>query len=436
MPKNDNQIVGIKAIADYLDMSVRNIYYWEKKLGLPLHRIGEIGSRRVFAYKDELDIWLRNKDIRVLKRKKLKWLFIAVSIVAVFIVLFIFVLKIRSNNRSMNSPELISVDKDIVQVRNSKGEVLWTFRGHHGLNDLVLGKYVDLEDVDGDGLKEIIACTHELETNRFLVSFFDHNGTVLWRKSVVPKYTFNNEAYENFYRSGFVKFTKANQNIIHVISKWTHMARFPTIFACHDLNGNLLNQYLHVGIISDTVVFFDLNDDEIEEIIFSGTNNLLNGEGILGVLPVEGFRGISPPYRIEPEYIEQNEQLKIYIADKMERGNQFMYLRFKKPDFLQKYSVFYNNVKIRYISRNQIHVALTSWFFEPEKIPLGVDYIFNNKFQLIQVLPQPELKSNYSELLRNKDIDIPLEELLEFFKSNVYLWQNDLWIPVEKIDFP
>ncbi|NIR04314.1 MAG: hypothetical protein GTN82_02690, partial [Candidatus Aminicenantes bacterium] len=68
--ENQGQLTGIKAIAEYLDMSIRNIYNWEKKLGLPIHRVSGSTGYRIYAYKEEIDRWLKEKDDRRLKRKK------------------------------------------------------------------------------------------------------------------------------------------------------------------------------------------------------------------------------------------------------------------------------------------------------------------------------------------------------------------------------
>jgi TolB-like protein/TPR repeat protein len=59
----DNEVLGSwKEIADYLGKEIRTCWRWEKELGLPVHRIDSHSSRsRVFAYKSEIDNWLRRK---------------------------------------------------------------------------------------------------------------------------------------------------------------------------------------------------------------------------------------------------------------------------------------------------------------------------------------------------------------------------------------
>ena len=46
-----------KEIAAYLDRDVRTVIRWEKKRNLPVHRLP--GGQAVFAYKAELDNWLK-----------------------------------------------------------------------------------------------------------------------------------------------------------------------------------------------------------------------------------------------------------------------------------------------------------------------------------------------------------------------------------------
>ena len=50
-----------KSIARYLARSTRTVQRWHREYGLPVHRLGgKTGS--IFAYADELDNWLRNRD--------------------------------------------------------------------------------------------------------------------------------------------------------------------------------------------------------------------------------------------------------------------------------------------------------------------------------------------------------------------------------------
>ncbi len=60
---SDQDVLGSwKEIADYLGKEIRTCWRWEKEFGLPVHRIDSTSSRsRVFAYKAEIDAWLRHR---------------------------------------------------------------------------------------------------------------------------------------------------------------------------------------------------------------------------------------------------------------------------------------------------------------------------------------------------------------------------------------
>lgn len=60
MPENhpgNGKLDSWKEIAAYLDRDVRTVVRWEKKRNLPVHRLP--GGQAVFAYKTELDDWLK-----------------------------------------------------------------------------------------------------------------------------------------------------------------------------------------------------------------------------------------------------------------------------------------------------------------------------------------------------------------------------------------
>jgi len=50
-----------KDISAYLGSEIRTCQRWEKEAGLPVHRILDSPKSRVFAYKQELDEWIKEK---------------------------------------------------------------------------------------------------------------------------------------------------------------------------------------------------------------------------------------------------------------------------------------------------------------------------------------------------------------------------------------
>jgi tetratricopeptide (TPR) repeat protein len=59
-----NRLDGWKRIAAYLNRDVRTVRRWEKRAGLPVRRLMHQKQATVYAYRHELDAWLRDKDER------------------------------------------------------------------------------------------------------------------------------------------------------------------------------------------------------------------------------------------------------------------------------------------------------------------------------------------------------------------------------------
>ncbi len=59
-PAGADRLDGWKAIAAFLNRAVRTAQRWEKEAGLPVRRVGPSGGESVFAFRDELDAWLRS----------------------------------------------------------------------------------------------------------------------------------------------------------------------------------------------------------------------------------------------------------------------------------------------------------------------------------------------------------------------------------------
>jgi hypothetical protein len=118
-----------KEIAAYLDCQERTCQRWEKKLGLPVHRIDESSRSHVYAYKDEIDIWLTQKlnqksttqNGLSLKTERKKILFILGPIL--LISLIVFSIKPFKDRR----PSDFRIEGSSLVLVNKKGNKLWTF---------------------------------------------------------------------------------------------------------------------------------------------------------------------------------------------------------------------------------------------------------------------------------------------------------------------
>ncbi len=70
--RNKEILDSWKDISVYLERDIRTCARWEKELGLPVHRFDEDSPRsKVFAYKSEIDQWLKEKKIQKDVKKRL-----------------------------------------------------------------------------------------------------------------------------------------------------------------------------------------------------------------------------------------------------------------------------------------------------------------------------------------------------------------------------
>ncbi|HEV2378955.1 MAG TPA: hypothetical protein VG206_04070 [Terriglobia bacterium] len=61
MPNGENgRLDSWKEIADYLRRDVTTVIRWERSRRLPVHRVPGLGRPAIFAYKEEIDAWVRN----------------------------------------------------------------------------------------------------------------------------------------------------------------------------------------------------------------------------------------------------------------------------------------------------------------------------------------------------------------------------------------
>jgi hypothetical protein len=61
-PRLNSALNSWKEIAVYLGRGVRTVQRWERELGLPVHRIRESDHSPVFAFANELQIWLEHRS--------------------------------------------------------------------------------------------------------------------------------------------------------------------------------------------------------------------------------------------------------------------------------------------------------------------------------------------------------------------------------------
>ncbi len=447
MGTENKRLIGIKAIADYLNISERNVYRWEKELGLPLRRIGGSKGRYVYADAEELDKWLKQRnsmqeEFRKSGRRITSWIVLFLGLFAAAVLFMISLKKLTdsSNDDSVNpgqdfpNPISASIDGKIVSIKGENGQKIWNFIGKDKDMDIeALNKYklICFFDFDNDHTNEVITRIYCQEEDKFYLILFDNDGSELWRRDIRNEQEFNEIRFQSDFFPLQIDIAYLRSRETRIITYWRHRVRFLSLISCHDREGRLLNKFVHTGNLG-TLETYDLDQDGDDEIIFAGTNNLLNGEGIVGVLCSTDFKGVSPPYRIEPEYNDFRYWLSSYVPDNPEHGNQRTYIRFKKTNHLTQYLRTYVFASLDNIETGLIHVWLVPWEMEFEEKGFGFQFVFDSGFHLKDVIPDAAMLSVFPILKKNREIDISLEALIKIYSENVLRWQNGHWVSVSR----
>ena len=439
MEKEGRRIVGIKAIADYLDASERSVYRWEKELGLPLHRVSGSAGSSVYVYISELDEWLKKResaDRALIKQKKRQILFIfpvaAILLIAASAIYFILKSRQILSGSGVPDPITSTVSGNMVFVRDARGKDIWAFVTYFEKLDPLQWwqrKTIDFLDIDGDGANEVASRVYDPVREKFFLTLFDNDGTVLWKKAVTNEQTYDGLHLKVNFMPGCIQFAERKDGQIVIVSYWRHKARFLSFIVSHDLKGNLVRKYIHTGHLRSLEIH-DLDHDGTDEILFAGTNNLLGGEGVLGVLNLSDFRGVAPPYAIEPEYSHLTYRLGQYIPDNPEPGNQTLYLRFKRMSHFAKKQHTYIFANIHDIEENLVHIQLFPFDVEYQKQLCCFEYIFDKNFHLVNIIPDSLMLKLYPDIAQSSGSQLPLSKVTKSYSKSILRWGKGGWVPV------
>lgn len=436
-------IFGVKAIADYLNISERNVYLWEKELNFPLHRVGDANKRTVYASADEIERWLRKRPLSQSTKRGKRTFTLGLLIVfgagIIFILVWIFLIT-KSDTYDFylssfpNPTNALMQDKN-VYIKNRDGEVIWNYieSGDTISNGSAeKEKNLDFFDIDHDQANEVIAREYDPETDRFYLTLFDNNGARVWQNSIINDRSFRGLLLRSNFYPMFSQFAQGHRESF-IITAWRHKTRFLVIITRYDIRGHLLNEYIHTGHLS-FLLAFDLNQDGTHEILFGATNNLLNGEAVLGILDLKDFKGICPPNRIEPEYHHLKYLLQRYIGDEAELGNQIAYIRFKKTNHFIDHTRPYAFPIFDHSDENLFHIYISPWGLGYEDILIGFEYVFNNRLKLMDIIPTPGLRKFKPILFQDSQEDVSIQDLNQIYAENILGWKQGRWVSLDELD--
>jgi len=327
-----------KEIAEHLGFDKRTCLRWEKKLGLPIHRIDPESSRsRVFAYQEELDDWLRTRQpgsiplnlsagrksglndqyaLAPSKRpgRKLFWILAPLSVLMA-LAAFYFLLR----PAGISQPVDFRIKGSALTILDAKGRALWSHdTGFEQLRDESYYRmhfqrkktpesgshpifpHIIISDINKDGRVEVLF-TAQVNDNidTGAVICFDHKGRKLWQFEPGREMIYGPEHYSNDYWVQILDLCDLEgDGKKEVIVVADQIPFFPTQIVVLDAQGKVLGEYWNSGRIVNFAAL-DLDGDSRKELALGGKNNEYR-KPCLFVLDPERMAGGSP--QIKNEY--------------------------------------------------------------------------------------------------------------------------------------
>jgi hypothetical protein len=316
--KKENILTSWKEIAVYLDRDVRTCVRWEKRYGLPVHRLEKDSKAKVFAYKDEIDGWLAGRTSsdtpdtvagspgRFLVRA-FPALFALAALAAAAYFLF---LKPADPLRSV--PADFHIQGSVLIIVDHKDREIWRrdtglpglesegfYRGHfpekgQGSDSVPVWPYVMILDVDGDSRPEVLFCTQtRLEDREGTLICFDESGTERWRFEAGRELEFGGKIFRKEYRIfGLNVEDYDGDGSLEILVISFHKPDWPCQAVLLDPSGKAEGEFWNAGYLMDASSG-DVDGDGKKELVLSGVNNEYK-KGCVAVFEAGALEGGSP----------------------------------------------------------------------------------------------------------------------------------------------
>lgn len=199
------------------------------------------------------------------------------------------------------NPSKFEVEGQILRMYNKHGSFLWDLDlgfSPQNLDADRIGKpefkRIQMGDYDGDGETEILLGSAIKNRDWGGKLFFiETDGSIKWVYDNHPILEFGGNEYSDTYSVSFIfPYKHKDSDNYDIYVNFSHRPWFPNRLLRFDIDGNILNSFIHPGGIYDFEIF-DTNGDGELEILLGGTNNRFNS-AVLAILPSRNFTGSVP----------------------------------------------------------------------------------------------------------------------------------------------
>ena len=254
-PPQGEKLASWKEIAAWLGVNVRTAQKWEAESGMPVRRVP--GSNRVIAYTDELRAWLHGEHEAEAaaarqqgenNRRIILWTLAALATV---LLLATAVWISRPSSRLADW----RVEGSSLLALDARGRELWRLQLGRSLHPEQYSREHDtpaawIEDIDGDGRKELLFCHHRDGASHGDLICFSETGEPKWRWTPGGSAASFPENLRPPYAADRVHVFR-HKGQLRILVSSIHHTYFPSQLAMLDSQGKLLREYWHSGHITE-----------------------------------------------------------------------------------------------------------------------------------------------------------------------------------------
>ncbi len=280
--ESSDRLTGWRDVATHVGKSIRTAQRWEKIFNLPVHRITTPNGEVVYAFRTELDAWLRTREPKVATEQNFaapggvsragrgrlllagSAIGVALSMVVAGILLFgapfaartARTLRVVAGDKSATGPAGWRVEDGRLKVYNARDERLWEYVFPFVLNgrayikeDRAAPSLVAIADLENDGAKELLFIAHGKDPGDSALFCFDANGAV--RFSLQPRHRvrFGDQDYAPPFEVQQIFLTPETNRSYTLWLVASHHAWFPTVLQKLTHTGDVVAEYWNDGRI-------------------------------------------------------------------------------------------------------------------------------------------------------------------------------------------
>jgi len=420
-----DRLTGWKEIASELGRSVRTVQRWEHDLGLPVHRIrtpaeGEI----IYASRREIEAWLHRGASKALPSGSVRGRTLARFVLTLSVLIVgaavVWLVRVPPPVR----PAGWQIETSKITALSASGQVLWSYpfdftlvgatsTNEHGR------KFAAVEDLDGDGLPEVLFSAFSTEPGKGALYCFEHDGRVRFIHKVNAGVRFG----ESWYAPPFVvrEFVTTEEpdgtRSVWVIS--LHHLEFPAVVDKLTSTGQLAGRYWHHGHLS-TLVMGQIGE---RRVMFIGGTDNESGGAALSVVDFDVPTGSAPAVASE------------YRCTGCEATMPVAYLVFVPPELwrLFDHRPYVTDVQWPGVGELPVRVLLTAGGELPgERSPRQwtVVYRFSPGLDSVLVDPDDGYRAAHAALERHGDVRHSIVD----DEFPVLRWSGAAFLPVPNIN--